>query len=49
MGRCVAHLEVSLPSSNIHLENREERVGSWRNFAATSGKKKKKTKVAILG
>ncbi|KAH6913307.1 chaperone regulator [Coprinopsis sp. MPI-PUGE-AT-0042] len=30
-------------------ENREERVGSWRNFAATSGKKKKKTKVAILG
>ncbi|KAI0694627.1 DnaJ-domain-containing protein [Cytidiella melzeri] len=28
--------------------NREERVGSWRNFANTN-KKKKKTKVAVLG
>lgn len=36
-------------SANMLAENREERVGSWRNFAATSGKKKKKTKVAILG
>ena len=30
------------------LENREQRVGSWRNFTANS-KKKKKTKVALLG
>ncbi|EAU85582.1 chaperone regulator [Coprinopsis cinerea okayama7 len=30
-------------------DNREERVGSWRNFAATQGKKKKKQKIAILG
>ncbi|TFK21190.1 chaperone regulator [Coprinopsis marcescibilis] len=30
-------------------DNREERVGSWRNFAATSSKKKKKSKIAILG
>lgn len=29
------------------LENRDERVGSWRTFSNT--KKKKKTKVAILG
>ncbi|KAI0719280.1 DnaJ-domain-containing protein [Cerioporus squamosus] len=29
-------------------ENREQRVGNWRNFASGS-KKKKKTKVAILG
>ncbi|TFK87472.1 DnaJ-domain-containing protein [Polyporus arcularius HHB13444] len=29
-------------------ENREQRVGNWRNFAAGS-KKKKKSKVAILG
>ncbi|EMD33532.1 hypothetical protein CERSUDRAFT_118105 [Gelatoporia subvermispora B] len=29
-------------------ENREQRVGSWRSFAQTS-KKKKKTKVAVLG
>ncbi|KAI0749336.1 DnaJ-domain-containing protein [Daedaleopsis nitida] len=29
-------------------ENREERVGSWRNFTAGS-KKKKKSKVAVLG
>lgn len=29
-------------------ENREQRVGNWRNFASHS-KKKKKTKVAILG
>jgi len=28
--------------------NREQRVGSWRNFAS-SNKKKKKTKVAVLG
>ncbi|KAH8099968.1 DnaJ-domain-containing protein [Cristinia sonorae] len=28
--------------------NREQRVGSWRNFASSS-KKKKKTKVAVLG
>ncbi|KAI0777139.1 DnaJ-domain-containing protein [Irpex lacteus] len=28
--------------------NREERVGSWRNFA-NSNKKKKKSKVAVLG
>ena len=29
-------------------ENREQRVGNWRSFAAGT-KKKKKTKVAILG
>ncbi|EJF64955.1 DnaJ-domain-containing protein [Dichomitus squalens] len=29
-------------------ENREQRVDNWRNFASTS-KKKKKTKVAVLG
>ncbi|KAL0954989.1 hypothetical protein HGRIS_003915 [Hohenbuehelia grisea] len=29
-------------------ENREQRVGSWRNFA-TNSKKKKKTKTQILG
>ncbi|KAI0322755.1 DnaJ-domain-containing protein [Amylostereum chailletii] len=29
--------------------NREQRVDSWRSFANTSSKKKKKTKVAVLG
>jgi len=29
-------------------DNREQRVDSWRNFSS-SGKKKKKTKVAVLG
>lgn len=29
-------------------ENREQRVGSWRNFTSTN-KKKKKSKGAVLG
>jgi len=29
-------------------ESRDQRVGSWRNFAS-GGKKKKKAKVAVLG
>lgn len=28
---------------------RDERVGSWRNFAQSKEKKKKKQKIAILG
>lgn len=31
------------------LENREQRVDSWRSFAGKDSRKKKKTKVAILG
>ncbi|KAF8349053.1 hypothetical protein F5887DRAFT_1242835 [Amanita rubescens] len=30
-------------------ETREQRVGSWRNFSNQNSKKKKKTKVAVLG
>jgi len=30
-------------------ETREQRVGSWRNFAKDSKKKKQKTKVSLLG
>ncbi|PFH52928.1 hypothetical protein AMATHDRAFT_138681 [Amanita thiersii Skay4041] len=30
-------------------ENREQRVDSWRSFANQTAKKKKKTKVAVLG
>ena len=37
-----------VPYVTPRLANREQRVGSWRNFTANS-KKKKKTKVALLG
>ena len=39
------------PDSSLTIfctANREQRVGSWRNFA-NSSKKKKKSKVAVLG
>ena len=37
-----------LPLTMSCAENREQRVDNWRNFS-TNSKKKKKTKVAILG
>jgi len=42
----VTIFELEVYSSRI-VETREQRVDSWRNFSNT--KKKKKTKVALLG
>lgn len=36
-----------ISSIRLKIENRDERVDSWRSFSNT--KKKKKSKVAILG
>ena len=46
-GEHVVHL-CFVPYLTPRPANREQRVGSWRNFTANS-KKKKKTKVALLG
>ena len=46
-GEYVVHF-CRAPHLTPHAANREQRVGSWRNFTANS-KKKKKTKVALLG
>jgi DnaJ family protein C protein 8 len=47
----LSHLPCSLLAQYSVLpmtENREQRVDSWRSFSS-SGKKKKKAKVAVLG
>jgi hypothetical protein len=33
----------------MDAESREQRVGSWRSFAAAGNKKRKKNKVEMLG
>ena len=46
-GSCTFHLS-SGPFTIAVTETREQRVGSWRTFTQ-NGKKKKKTKGAVLG
>ena len=46
-GNVMCPVPASL-SCSCPTENREQRVGSWRNFSNTS-KKKKKQKGAVLG
>lgn len=47
-GMCNLPLADTVSEIFFIIDNREQRVDSWRNFASSS-KKKKKTKTVILG